>query len=1194
MTRPSILDELSLDRHGVIEASAGTGKTYTLEHLVVEIVLRGVPLERILVVTFTDKATQEMRRRLRDTLHRLLREFARGPSAEDAREIWNAPPNASDLLRDALISFDRAPIQTIHGFCQKILSEHAFANSRSFRVELVDSRRAFGRALREETRVLLAERSVASALLELMMSTLSYDRMEDVLYRWFVELGRPMPRWDAEAFRRAIGEWSSPEHQRAIERLGPPVDPSIQETLRRHLGALGDIANAFGKDGDEVRALLALERWRNEKIGSRRLDSWCLGAFQGGSSEDAASERNALIRRLQDFLSAPSPMSVAVQEIVPRVERRLRASKRRSGQIDFDDMLRETHRMLTGGMGRAVRDALQQTYQYGLVDEFQDTDDVQWAIFRSIFVDSCRDNVLYVIGDPKQAIYGFRNADLFTYRQACDEILHGREPHLLRDNYRSTASLIDATHQIFTNGFFQADSLYREKVRCGRPGFRAVDACGHDVAPVVLLQAVDSRPIRAARLRAGLGSYIAVEIKRLVDEQALRLQEGDHERALEFSDIYVLTRTNAEATAIGAQLERHGIPHAFFKQEGLFETREASDIVDVLRAVANPSNHSARLKAWLTPFFAMPLQALEACRDVDEHHPLLARLYRWKALADAHNYTVLFRALMEDSGLVRRALFLQQNERLLTNYHHVLEILLAQSHGRRCDVDTLIELLEAFRAKRALPPGEQGDLQRLPSEQNAVQMLTMHKAKGLEAAVVFVAGGFGLAPTQPHEPRVCHPQGVREAWHGSLPLDIEKRVREEQRSEDERLLYVTLTRAQARLYLPYFGPAPSGSHESLAAKPHRYKRLNGPYRIVDQALRTIVAREPNAKSESNERSLFEYRAFDIGSRPAAAERISEPKRNFIPDRPSVDHASEFTALRHRHAGWTLTSYTRLKSQADAQGDVASEKEEFFSETYAEPNESSEELPGGAAMGIFLHELLERVDFLKLRRCASVDAWVADPVVAKLARECGSRAGIASRFWDAATALTFRCLKRPVALESLTLSNGLCAVQNSVAEMSFHFPIPEPEHPVLAERRHARGPEPAFRIVRGAIQGVIDLVFTHCERTFVVDWKSDRLDNYSRSTLQRHASEHYELQKRLYTLAAIRMMNVRDKTDHEQRFGGLIFAFLRGLGALDGHEDGLLLAKPSWEEISAWEEELRTSNEPFGYPLFRRKYGLQTV
>src|SRR5208282_3432929 len=466
---------------------------------------------------------------------------------------------------------------------------------------------------------------------------------------------------------------------------------------------------------------------------------------------------------------------------------------------------------LDGPRGKSLAATLRARYRFTLIDEFQDTDELQWKIFRQVFIEGGAGNTVYVIGDPKQAIYGFRGADVHAYLQAREQLSKsGAAVVHLRENFRSTGDLIEACNLMFDQNaaapLFTGEITYVNQVKCARPALRAVAANRQPIAPVTLMkfQPRDDRYRFSRRMREAIGPRIAQAIRRIIAEPDHGIEicgDGQAPRKLTARDVYVLTRTNRDSAEIGKYLRQAGVPFAFYKQDGLFQTREAADILDLLRGIDQPGRRSNRLKAWASPFFAVEYGDLARLDDERNSQPMLERLFEWRALAEAGRFADLFDALLHQSGLVERELLLSDGRRELTNYEHIFEILTQQASRHGVSLAEIIELLDACIAGRATPAGNDHDpdVQRSEDDRDAVQIMTIHKSKGLEADVVALYGGF-FANNRPDHVLIYHRGNERRLAIGRRAREIEEAaIKKEQAEEDQRLLYVALTRARARL-----------------------------------------------------------------------------------------------------------------------------------------------------------------------------------------------------------------------------------------------------------------------------------------------------------------------------------------------------------------------------------------------------------
>lgn len=1150
--RPPALDALiaigGRRPHAVIEASAGTGKTHTLEHLVIDLLLEGTPIGEILVATFTEKATLEMRRRIRDRIAALV---AQGETR----------------LRVALGDIERASISTIHSFCQRILTEHAFASGRLLEQRRLDAREAFAGAFVDAMRRGLARSSSTRALWLVALQHEPPARLEELLWRWSREVDHCRPELDIDAFRTALSRMPIASELdtsgRALLAAIPPGPPRLR--ARKDLELLAPIAELARSDADIDRLLGRSIEWA-ATIDLPELIS------RLGASSDAGSALQIIEAH------ASTPIAPMVHRVLPEIMRALAHRKRTTGSYDFDDLLVLLHDSLY--RDDKLVQTLRARFRYALVDEFQDTDPIQWAIFRRVFFEA-EGKALYLIGDPKQSIYGFRNADVHTYLSACEEVdARGGIRVPLVDCYRSTSRTIDAINMVLEADFFTGPNRYDHPVRCGRPELRAAEPGGEQVAPVVLFHMVAKDNLRAKSMRSGLADAIATEIRALKEGTVLvsdRAKPGEL-RALEWSDIFVLTRSSKEGLEIATSLRRHAIPHAFFKQDGLFETREAKDILDVLRALEDPTALTSRMRAWLTPFFGVPLDKLDACRSLPFDHPFVDRLVRWSALAREHRFAALFFAMLEQSGLARRLLFLFEGERELVNYQHVLELLLAHASRGRLGLREIVQHLAALTEGRA-KTSEDEDIQRLESERAAVQLLTMHKAKGLEAEVVFLFGGMTERAANPTEPRRYHEGHERFAWLGRPSDEIAARVRDEERQEEERLLYVALTRARSRIYLPYIGasspeqPLPDGMTSSFG-------RLNGAYRVLNDRLVGLSRLPLDAQ-------LFERRFVPIvtARRSATDAPLSvgaSSQRLALPTiRPGL-----FDELRSAARGLEITSYTKMKRAREPMP-VVDEPSVLPSEMVREPYSNIEDpLPGGTAFGLFVHEILERVDFARVLELE--DAAQLFSEFKTLFERSAQSHGVAPEVMELTAPLIWKTLRTPIRAGELTLERGFSQASRRLTELSFLHPIPENAHPKLGAPLELDSP---IRVERGFVRGVIDLLFEHEGRSYVLDWKTDRLRSYATKALSEHVEQHYDIQARLYALGSSKLLRIASETEHAERFGGMVYVFARGVRErARGSTEGIHFARPSFATLTQWDEALRSNDSPWGYPLPARAGG----
>jgi exodeoxyribonuclease V beta subunit len=1071
---PAAIAAMEVSGHHAVEASAGTGKTWLIERRVVDLVLRGgATIDQVLLVTFTEKATAELRRRVRA----LFRELAtlvedRAVAGEPA---WTVDAGARGQLRAALAGFDQAAIHTIHGFCHRVLIDSAFDGARRFRETQIGTETALREALFDALRDQLAGSEVDGPLLE---AWFGQKRSVDQLARRLSEITRLRGRL-VQAYRpdaivdqlAALAGFAPEEVGAALKQAR--VNAQTARAVVSRVQTLGDLAaRAGGGLPPLLDELAAASGQLREYLERPQLAA-------------AAPDLAAAVASLDD---AVVPLDAAIAtRFLPVVGERLAANKAERGQLDFGDMLEQVWRALDGPGGAELAARLRGRHPHALIDEFQDTDELQWSIFRRIYLEAPAGQAhLTVVGDPKQAIYGFRGADLATYLAAREEVLAGREPVRLEVSYRSSERLLAGLDGILggERPFFSGGIEYRP-VSAGRPGATTGDAP---------LRLFDLGGISGAEeRRAALAARISREIAGLTAGGVAP------------EEIFVLTRTVKESREMAERLRSDGVRCALYQQEGLLQTAEAAEVRDLFAAIAAPRDRSARLRAWQTRFFAVELGALEPLAEAGDGHPLVERLFAWRELADRLDYERLLPRILRDSRLCERQLVLAPSERALTNFLHLFEIVLDEMLADRCDVAELARRLGRWIVDTE--DSEERNVQRLESERDAVQIMTVHRAKGLEAEVVFLYGGDGQG--RQGGARVFHAGGERRLFIGSpVPPAIKEAAAAEERGETERLLYVGLTRAARRLYLPCW-PAAAGG-KKLA------EILNGRVQhwLESGGLPGVVEVEKVAPPDE--------RAGAQAARTRALATWSPPELETLAE-PALDPAVARALYGQR--GTVSTSYTRLK-QADVAvlpGHSIDEEDDEVVIDLA----PADGVPRGRRVGIFLHEVLEVLPLASVAEAADLASWSALPAVDGAIRTAAVRHDL-DPDQEAWRRMVWDALVRPIDLGGGDLVPGVGRALRHCREVEFVFPL-----------AGADGRE------RALLRGAIDLVFEHRGRVFWLDWKSDTLPDFSPDAVARHVRAEYALQADIYSLALARMLGIADQADHEARFGGLIYLFLRG-------------------------------------------------
>lgn len=964
-----------LDGVSLIEAGAGTGKTWNLCGLVLRLLLeRELEIQQILVVTFTKAATAELRERVRgrlvDTLDGLdgdprmvadpfvagLLQHERAAGLDDA--------SMRERLTRALQTFDEAAIFTIHAFCQRALGDAPFAAGTPMQLELMSD----DSALRLQVTQDFWRRHVAAddtpehlppAVAEARAAHLI--ACQDSPVRWAELLKRRTAKPLARLiWPDALDDAAEPARSRAAIAQALSVLPALLQqaatlwraeraaVLQGILDGIGSLSatkykpHLLEKIARGWDALLATTRGmpardaelRYERFGEADL----LASRKKGKNlgpEVAAHAFHALADRVLEQLDALDQglaleRSRLLRRLLEEGPATLRALKQERRVVAFDDLLENLHhRLHDGPRGEALARALRERYPAALIDEFQDTDPLQFGNFRRLYVgapgrrDAPPGLTLFLVGDPKQAIYAFRNADLHTYLAARGEADH---LHALNANQRSVVPLIDGLNRLWTHNpkAFGLDDLHYLPVTVGdKPRPSLVDDSGIDAAALQLWQLPtdgEGAPLRRAQAMARVRQACAVEIARLLAagrDGSLRL-DG---RAVRAGDIAVLVQSHAHGAAMRQALALQGVGCVELSQASVFASAEARALEHLLAAVLQPSRESLVRRALATEL--MGWQARDIDRLADDESRWLAVLAAM--LDDRETWLregagVMLRRWMQRERVAERLLARPDGERRLTNLLHLAEMLQAAAQEQPTP-QALLRWLQASQRDDGMNEAAQ---LRLESDRNLVQIVTVHRSKGLEYPFVFCPTLWsGLGPQRGGEGREYHDDDGRPVIDlrpadGPWKAEVDERIRLERAAEAVRLLYVALTRAVHRCTVVVGVDLAGGKNGSV--KTSARSALNW---LAAGAGHTLAAwhaskGEPAALSQAGVDAAWREIAGGVAD---AADALPLPLRlEPLPDRPAPPIAAgadldqpivAATPPQPLPGGWRLGSYSSL-------------------------------------------------------------------------------------------------------------------------------------------------------------------------------------------------------------------------------------------------------------------------------------------
>ncbi|HEU4851767.1 MAG TPA: exodeoxyribonuclease V subunit beta [Telluria sp.] len=1177
------LDALSFPLHGsrLIEASAGTGKTWTIAALYLRLVLGhggadafGRPLmpPEILVMTFTRAATRELSNRVRERLVEAAAFFRAGGEGGDPylRSLADSYPSEAERLacahRLALAAetMDEAAVFTIDAWCQRMLREHAFDSASLFDEELVsDERSLFEDAVHDYWRA--------------HVYSLDARRLQSVLDCWpnvgalKVALGQLVPR------AALLGEVPA----ETLGQLVARVEAEQQACLAR-------IKEGWAERADRMEKWIAAQRGINPKCfnGNKMRADTLAKAFGGLRAWAADPARHmpelsdATWRRLTpdgiaDAFSANfsaeipecfdefAPLKECLEAIEParhaymrhacaHVSRRMAELKSRRRQFGFADMLERLKAALEGANGAALRRRVVQQFPVAMIDEFQDTSPDQYRIFDLLYrvADNDAGSGLFLIGDPKQSIYGFRGADIHSYLSA-RRATEGRH-YQLGMNFRSTAALVAAVNQLFVHA--EGDGL-RDGFAAGAFRFRKegvnplpydpVGARGKDErlvgveGPYQALAVCASERIdmRVDEYRDFFAQHCAEHIVRLLNDPHAGFDGPKGFRRIEPKDIAVLVRDRKEATAIRNALQKRRVASVYLSdKDSVMESVEAADMLRWLGAVASPLDGGLARAAFATRTAALPLA--ELARLSADEAAWEARVEQLKALHGVwqrQGVLAMLRRFIHELQLSALLLSQPGGERRLTNLLHLAELL----QGASTQLDGEQALIRWF-AEQVEGEGEQGDerVLRLESDAELVKVVTVHKSKGLEYPLVYLP--FAVTARKTEKARRSFFEYVDA--DGVRRLDLALRdeamaaVERARIEEDLRLLYVALTRAGHFLWLGVAAIADGRTGKS---------------RLHESALGYLLA-GGDPVDAAQLRPCWDSVRGDCGEIAFASVGAPEgvTMLNRADEQPPLADAREFRAAFERD--WSVGSFTSITRQTSAPPAQAAD------ETLLEDGDAVAAMrmddapwhrfPRGPVPGSFLHDVLE----LAAREGFGL---AGEPQVQRRLEQHIRRAGWEHRLED-----TMAWVGALASTPLPPLGGALASIGVAMPEMEFWFPSERLDVAALDRLCAARTlggiarPVLPARELHGMLKGFADLVFEHEGRYWVLDYKSNALGGsdaaYTRGTMEAAMASHrYDIQGAIYMLALHRLLASRlgDDYDPARQLGGAVFLFLRGIG-----------------------------------------------
>lgn len=1193
-----VFDGAVLEGIHLLEADAGTGKTWTIAGLVVRaIVERDLDIERVLVLTFTNAATAELAARIRQRIAQLERllddriEGRSGPAgaaidepfcvAYAARLDDEAAHRARSALRMALARVDEMAVHTIHGYCQRVIDEHALSIG-------------VARALPIRTG---PDEGIARRVAGWWRAEVLDAPPERLL---LVELAELSPA-ELEQAVRAIAALP-------LARVEPPMGDWRALASQIH-AQCRSLAEALRDEGDALRLWLAApgnvdrRRFPESSVPGwlAALRSFCEGSCNATLPEDLGRfathrfERGAPPSRIPgccDALIGSTRELASVRGWIAReIAASLDATRERdlaeAASLGFDDLLRLVRDALVDPMGgAALARALRERHPVALIDECQDTDALQWEILRRIHVDAplpcaqrgARAGALILVGDPKQAIYAFRGADLHSYLQAREAA--GRR-HRLGENQRSSRALIESVNALFDRPvpFLVEEIRFEPAVAGARPRRSFEPSDGARRAPMTLVR-LEPDPatglLDAVSARRQSVQACAAEIARL-------LSGGSRydDRTLRPRDIAVLVQTHRQGAQIKQALAAAGIGAAEISRDSVLATLECAELVRVIAAIAEPADPARLRSALATTLFGADAATLDAGESsASAWLAYAAHFARARERWDRTGPLGALRPLFREHGVAERLARLRDGDRRLTNLMHLMALLVDHDAAAR----SASQALQAWTRLRSgdVRDPETGEL-RLESDDDLVRIVTVHKSKGLEFPIVFLPFAWSGKPAAASRPCMRHERDEAGRWQAVLDFapspESDAQAARERQAENLRTLYVALTRAEHRCYV-FFGATRNAQHAPLAWLLHGSAGSAQGGRPAALAADAIEQALAQWRDRANARHDAAVAIVDTPTLAAREAPSVVPTRGALPSmgveapaaRPwrgvvgAASITTSFSAMARMIEPHTSSPAGRLtdlvdRPDHDQQATFDAPADDAARDGGTITRAMRFRFPAGAQAGICLHGILQE---------AAIDA----PPAIELVTHWLARSGLARHDAREVAAWLAQVLATPLtAPHGASISLAQVPAAKQLRELDFHLSGRDVSDRAVLEAVSAEFPLDAPLDAprwSGFLRGFIDLVFEHAGRYYLLDWKSNHLGDhaarYDRASLEAAMRRHaYTLQGCLYTLALHRWLRRSVQGyDYDRHFGGVFYVFLRGAGleAQAADRPGVHASRPS--------------------------------
>ncbi len=1185
-----------------IKASAGTGKTYNIQKIVRQLLERKdvSQLEKILIVTFTEKAAGELR----------------------------------DRIRKELIGFDadvdNAPIYTIHSFCQQTLEEFAFTAKKPASLELIDEGEIsdfIDRAIRDGLENDENFRTELIALFENAENKDSFiesfkDDLKQAVAKYYPD--EEIVRLETEkqptifngreitideykiysSFDLLIETQEFKDNLAKLEKLAQ----QNEETFERESIGLDDKKKK--KLEDKLLKLPNFYKDLNSHLANKEIK------FDGKKFRSFNDEEEqklfCFFYELKNIKGLFKIFTANFYQMhLPNLYQAWQLEKSQNKQQSFNDMIRNVREAVCEKKS-ALKKELQKKYDVAIIDEFQDTNQQQWDIFREVFKNESHS--LIVVGDPKQSIYAFQGADVNVYENAIGTFENG---YKLSHNYRSTDQMIEACNGLFEQDFFKgSDITFFKSEPPEAPEDKTSNATfdGKEIKPFWICNSEkeekkENEPAKKIECPISAEEFAKLAVEKIVDcctydkngNTRLQVYEKKEKnfRNVSFKDFAVLAKTSSEMEEIENAMKDSGIPFLRYKDKNLFSGIECKHWISLINAIASPDftghNRAFLSEALFTRFFDIPIENVTDEKydspTCDERKALI----EWKMLADDRKWAKILESIFEKTQIEKRLSGLD-NLQILSKFRQIGEYIVEYLYKNDSSLDGVSRHLSRLVA-RTEGADDEGSLVARGTDFDCVQLMTIHASKGLEFPVVIVAGGFKQRNNQIPQVYLYHEEKKDDEGNTvgkyaklSFSEDGKEKMKKEEEIEWQRLFYVAYTRASSLMILPNYEKNKSGD-----------KRIDNVFtKTVTASLSAFMQSEANKKLYEN----FIFSEKDSRDLSKEVQEILKHKKEKESDGSTEESQEEvFTELKDaKNRLLWKNSYTSL-------GKLLGHKKialnEYISDKHTPEvdEEDDDEIrvdlngyPRGSKLGLALHSIFEKIDFETALPIASTSSGKSisdyeelctDSDVRTLIEDSFSEQGLKideedSKNWRKNTAQIIwntlsASFKEPFGeKEAATFSLREIPLKDRTSEAEFNF-MPE---------EFSSAPE-----IRNYFNGFIDLLFVRNvggrEVYSLLDWKSDTLADYSETETANHSVEKYSVQMVLYSYCLVKWLKTFPKYSsmdeneiYKNHFGGMYYVYLRGTKA--GTDNGIFSLR--WDN---WDM-LYNKFKEFSYEICRKQ------